>query len=63
MEEGHKLRSGLTQCEVKLEPPEDIKDISTTINFFNSAAPDPLDVLSSNSSSSNLWAYLIKTVR
>jgi hypothetical protein len=58
---GPKVRSGL-QCEeepiVKIEPSEDVKDISTTIDYFNNSGGSSLSL-----PSSSLWSYLIKTVR
>ena len=64
MDDGHKLRSGL-QCEpiVKLEPPEDIKDITTSINFFNNSSRDGDLSNNDGSSTSILWPYLLKSVR
>ena len=57
MEAGPKA---LFQCEpvVKIEPPEDVKDIKT--------AEVDLDFLVNHSNSSNsptIWPYLLKTVR
>lgn len=47
-----KVQSNILQCEpiVKIEPPEDIKDIHN--EFFNT-----------NLSSTSLWSYLLKTAR
>ena len=68
MDDGHKLRSSGLQCEpiVKLEPPEDIKDITTSINFFNNSSRDDGDLSNNDgcsSSTSILWPYLLKSVR
>ena len=73
MDDGqHKLRSsGGLQCNepiVKLEPPEDIKDITTSLNFFNNSSRDvDLDKLPNDdgcsTSNSILWPYLLKSVR
>ena len=54
MDGGQKVNSGL-HCEpiVKLEPPEDIKDIKNDI-FGNNL---------SHTGSSSLWPYLLKSVR
>ena len=60
MEAGPKAHGLFCEPVVKIEPPEDVKDIKTT----NAHSDSNLDFFVNHSSQTpSIWPYLLKTVR